>query len=92
MQLSRVSLWVSRAHLPIDFDIELTLNRFFRRHVSAAWALRFDTELPFGSDFTEAIRPDLAAAYEYRAVIYDKLGKSSKAARDRKRAKELKRR
>ena len=28
------------------------------------------------SDFTEAIRlqPDLAAAYEYRAVIYDKQG------------------
>jgi Flp pilus assembly protein TadD len=43
------------------------------------------------SDFTEAIRlkPNLAAAYEDRAFSYDKLGKSSKAAQDRKKAKEL---
>jgi tetratricopeptide (TPR) repeat protein len=44
------------------------------------------------SDYTEAIRlaPNFSDFYDGRAIAFDKLGKSSEAAQDRKKAKELK--
>ena len=80
-----IPVLVDGASMPRSTDLPDDLKPLVRRN-----ALRV-SDTGFDGDYTEFIRlkPNIPLLYENRANACDKLGKSSEAAQDRKRAKEL---